>query len=260
MKPPTRPPKTPSRLPDSLRHNLNVYALAASAAGVSLLALVQPSEAKIVYTKTHQVIGWNGTYSLDLNHDGIIDFLIQESGSSGSLAFNLLYAKQALGNGVEGSGHSAAALRQGAQIGPGKQFLHGASGEDMASVNRTSMSGKTFLGGPWANVTNRYLGLKFQIDGKTHYGWARLSVRVKSSLQITATLTSYAYETIPNKPILAGQTAGKADDATAVPDWEVSNASDPGPPVSAPTSDIALPLSLGALAMGTQSVFFRRRP
>ena len=51
-----------------------------------------------------------------------------------------------------------------------------------------------------------YLGLKFQIKGKTHYGWARLNVEV-SKTTITATLTGYAYETIPNKPILAGKTS-----------------------------------------------------
>jgi len=41
----------------------------ASAAGVSLLALVQPSEAKIVYTKSHHVIGTNVICGLDL-HNG----------------------------------------------------------------------------------------------------------------------------------------------------------------------------------------------
>jgi hypothetical protein len=90
MKPLTQPPGTPSRLSDSLRHNLNPYALAASAAGVSLLALVQPSEAKIVYAKAHQVIGSNGVYPIDLNHDGVIDFLIQQERFLGS---NVLLAR-----------------------------------------------------------------------------------------------------------------------------------------------------------------------
>jgi hypothetical protein len=40
-----------------------------------MLALAQPSEAKIVYTETHQVIGTNGIYSLDFNHDGSSIFL-----------------------------------------------------------------------------------------------------------------------------------------------------------------------------------------
>jgi len=40
-------------LSSSLEHRLNSYALAASAAGVSFLALAQPAEAKIVYTPEH---------------------------------------------------------------------------------------------------------------------------------------------------------------------------------------------------------------
>ena len=47
--------------------------------------------------------------------------------------------------------------------------------------------------------------LKFKIKGKIHYGWARLSVDNFVN-DITATLTGYAYETIPNKPIIAGRT------------------------------------------------------
>jgi hypothetical protein len=53
---------TPASLPASLDQHLNLYALAAGAAGVSLLAFAQPSEAKIVYTPTHKVIGTNGLY------------------------------------------------------------------------------------------------------------------------------------------------------------------------------------------------------
>jgi len=57
---------------------------------------------------------------------------------------------------------------------------------------------------------DRYLGLRFSIKGKIHYGWARLNVKVAegSDFDITATLTGYAYETIPNKPIVAGKIKG----------------------------------------------------
>ncbi len=60
-------------------------------------------------------------------------------------------------------------------------------------------------------MTGRYLGLKFQIKGETHYGWARLnvSVRAQGGVNITATLTGYAYETIANKAIIAGKTKGE---------------------------------------------------
>jgi hypothetical protein len=51
-----RPARRPSQLPESLHKRLNAYALAASAAGVGLLALAQSAEAEIVYTKTHHVV------------------------------------------------------------------------------------------------------------------------------------------------------------------------------------------------------------
>jgi hypothetical protein len=75
MKPSLQPSRTPSKLSDSLRQQLNMYALAATAAGVGLLALAQLAEAKIIYTKTHHVIDdHNRYYYLDLNHDGKADF------------------------------------------------------------------------------------------------------------------------------------------------------------------------------------------
>jgi hypothetical protein len=62
--------------------------------------------------------------------------------------------------------------------------------------------------GEWGNdgkgLKNRYLGFRFAIKNKAHYGWARVSV---SEYPFAATLTGYAYETIPNKPIIAGKTA-----------------------------------------------------
>jgi hypothetical protein len=53
--------------------------------------------------------------------------------------------------------------------------------------------------GPWAHLKNRYLGLKFQTKGQTHFGWARLSTKIGFG-GATGILTGYAYETIPDKP------------------------------------------------------------
>src|SRR5271167_4822432 len=78
MKRPSAPRKT-AALPESIHHRLNMYALAASAAGAGMLALAQPAEAKIVYTPAHKEIAPNNTVSLDLNHDGKIDFSIHDS-------------------------------------------------------------------------------------------------------------------------------------------------------------------------------------
>jgi hypothetical protein len=57
-----------------------------------------------------------------------------------------------------------------------------------------------------------YLGLKFTIKGQVHYGWARLGY-ISANHPAKAKLTGYAYETIPNKPIVAGKTHGR-DEAT----------------------------------------------
>jgi hypothetical protein len=52
--------------------------------------------------------------------------------------------------------------------------------------------------------------LRFRIDGKTHFGWARFTIKAQAR-GVVATLTGYAYETVPNKPIIAGKTKGSDD-------------------------------------------------
>jgi len=55
--------------------------------------------------------------------------------------------------------------------------------------------------GQWQNISSRhFLGVKFLINGETHFGWLRFSM----ANAIGATLTGYAYETFANKPIIAG--------------------------------------------------------
>ena len=82
----------------------------------------------------------------------------------------------------------------------------------MAGVGFGGTSGKTIWSGRWANggkgLKNGYLGLKFVLNGKVHYGWARVSLTVKNNRFNTATLTGYAFETIPNKSIIIGKTQG----------------------------------------------------
>jgi hypothetical protein len=243
MKQTARISETPARLPGAVHQRLSAYALAASAAGVGVLALAQPAGARIVYTPTHQVIGKNGRYKLDLNHDKIADFvLVNTHGCNTDYCIDALSALPSQGNGVEGakgflSIPYASALQRGARIGPKAHF----SGRLMAS----SQSSQGTIG-KWLNVTNGYLGLKFTIKGKTHYGWARLTVKVLGRAFIKTTLSGYAYESRPNKPIIAGKTKA-SDDITRV---EGLNS----------TSSRALtgePSTLGQLAIGASGPSFR---
>jgi hypothetical protein len=95
-------PRTATKLPESLHHQLNMYALAAGAAGVSALALSSTSEAKIVYTPAHVLLQpTTPPFPLDLNHDGIVDFYLLHSFSHFS-GVHFLAACQLLGSYTRG--------------------------------------------------------------------------------------------------------------------------------------------------------------
>jgi hypothetical protein len=236
-----------------------MYVLAASAAGVGVLALAQPSQASVVYTPANQRVGANGVYNLDLNHDETVDFLIQQWNYGNWPSNNQLLADPAVGNGVLGKRITASALMAGASIGPNQDFIAGGNnGEVMLSITHFTTGGTSFVHGPWNNIRNRYLGLKFQIDGETHYGWARLSVQ-RTAYHFTVLLTGYAYETLPNTAIKAGQTTGDAADSSvnsSLPNFDEFDARalidkvlyDPGY------------ASLGDLALGARPAPARRQP
>ena len=236
------PSRMPANLPLSTQQRLNMYAVAASAAGVGLFTLSQPAQARVVYTPAHRVILGKHELSLDLNHDRIADFTISNhSFCTADVCGRTLLALPVGQNkvvGVKGIGGPfyASALKRGSRIGPKQPFsgmLMAASGTEYGTV------------GPWLNVDGRYLGLKFFIKGHVHYGWARFNVTAGGG-KITATLTGYAYETIPNKPIAAGKTKGP-DDASV----EESNAN-----LTMPTRE---PASLALLAMGSPGLSIWRR-
>jgi hypothetical protein len=210
---------------DSVNRQLNAYALVASAAGVSVLALARATEAKVVYTETHQVTHAHFPLYIDLNHDGIKDFLLRTTYYAGTSYFKLgldASGYRNINNAVAGrrfsrSGYffsAASALPAGARIGPKSKFPVQHPFMAVELFNRIHTSQYSDVG-PWVGkgkgVRNRYLGLKFVVHGKVHYGWARLSVTLGHHRQyddVSGTLTGYAYETIPNKAIIAGQTKG----------------------------------------------------
>jgi hypothetical protein len=224
-----------SKISESLNRQLNTYVKVASAAGVSVLALAGACEATVVYTETNQVTHTSYPLYIDLNHDGIKDFLVRTTFYAGTagLEVGLVacgYPPGNTNNVVAGrrfsrSGYfssAAFALPAGARIGPKGNF----------SVRFPFMAVELFNGvgsqysdlGPWAGkgkgVRDRYLGLKFVINGEVHYGWARLSVTLGHQRQfddVSGTLTGYAYESVPEKPIIAGQIVGP-DVITAQPE------------------------------------------
>jgi len=193
------------------------YAALAGASGVGILALVQPAEAEVVFTPAHQIIsGFNGPFLLDLNGDGIADFSFGTyfsstliSGKATLQVYGIAKTNQILG---ERRHHIAfaSALPPGVEVGPNAKFA--ASNTLMGGA--TFRAGHTSYFGPWAprggQRKDRFVGLKFVIDGQIHFGWARFNVRIRPPNKGTldAVLTGYAYETDVNTPIETGQTSG----------------------------------------------------
>lgn len=247
---PTREtPASKNCLPDSFQKLLNAYALTASAVGVGVLALAAPSDAEIIYTPAHVVIGAGGAhnYGLDLNADGATDFeFVARHGCDTDQCIYYLFVKPKPGNGMMGISQgnsfipSASALYRGAEIGKTQNFVR-----KIALMATFYEGGGGYSAhGPWANVKDRYLGLAFRVDGQIHFGWARLSVR-DERVKITAVLTGYAYETIPGKTIRAGQTSEQQETVRIVPE--------------APTEVFSSPASLGVLALGAPGLEAWRR-
>jgi hypothetical protein len=199
-------------LPESVNRRLNMYALAA---GVGALALAQPAEAKVVYTPAHKWLPLNHAFYLDLNHDGMNDFrfLLHSRVWSTGFSRSLVVEPQS-NNGVFGYPcsvacgsfvHVAVALPKGKRIGPERPFVHHTKAFMFYSGNGDAGS-RSF--GAWLNSGRvAYLGFRFAIKGEVHYGWARVG-NVDRGHSPKAELMGYAYETIPDKTIIAGKTKG----------------------------------------------------
>lgn len=195
-----------ARVAESLEPRANLYSLAATAAGVSMLALVQPADAKVVIT--NQNIPISGSLSLDLNHDGVPDLRFDKFNGEGTLS-NMSVGGYP-GAGIVEKGGYASALLRSAKIGPSAHFGSN-SGKRFFLIEQANCAGSSSFvtcsfDGKWGgNHPNRFLGIKFLINGKTHFGWVRVTVSTPVTIGgMTATITEYGYETIPNKRVLAG--------------------------------------------------------
>jgi hypothetical protein len=188
-----------STLNSRIDKRLLAYMTTAGAAGVSLLAMTQPANAKVVYTPANRAISFDGMH-IDINNDGIPDYGFHSYGlgNIGSgVIFPIKFNKMM---------NFAEPLASGVSVGPGANFRGGR--QEM--VGACFCSGTWDYNGPWLGVENGYMGFEFDIKGSAHFGWARFSVNATGS---EVTLTGYAYETVSLKPIVTGDTGSDADDA-----------------------------------------------
>ena len=200
-------------------------------------ALVTIAQAEIVYTPVNVNLPTNGYYAIDLNHDGTTDFTFQISRMFGICGLNrfpyhyTLKIQPSPAAGIVGGGAWVLALQSGVPIDVHQSFYS----DDglMYDVQQGSPCTRPHSYGYWVTAVHHYLGLEFQINGETHYGWAELSTNGTTDVN---TLYGFAYETIAFKPILTGQTSDSPDEPAM--DSGSAESKVPGPSAS-----VAPPLS-----------------
>jgi hypothetical protein len=152
-------------------------------------------DAQIIYTDIPDATP-NASYSLDLNNDGDVDFILYFGGSAGTAG--VLCSPQqnnAYAGNVVGSDYFAWALSSSANI-----------CDSLATWYGTNYPGTLGLGsstGYWPGAIDRYLALKLIVGTNTYYGWVRMGVVPTSS---SFTVKDYAYQSTSNACIQAGQT------------------------------------------------------
>lgn len=189
---------------------------------ITVLALLIPVAAEVVYTPVNASIPVGSYYNLDLNHDGLPDFTLRSQTLQDYCQFGDGYAwnltiTPAPGNAVVAStGYYAAALPLGTPVGPSANFLPTTA---LMSELVWGNCGSGFYG-QWINLPNRFLGLQFRLNGTNdiHYGWASLSevayVDRNGHLHASTILLGVAYETVAGQEILAGQTTDSPADGS----------------------------------------------
>ena len=186
--------------------------LAAYSAMAATMVATQADAQTIVYEDIDDVTIEIGDIVLvDVNGDGYDDFLFQATSSTGGVwSFGRVfgnvpsYSVGAVSNKVMGYSGAilpyGSALDAGALVSASADFLGDSSSNpgNVAFLN-SIYSGATY--GQFADVTDKYLGFSFDVDGNTHYGWMRLDGTVGP---VTLTIKDLAYNSTAGESIETG--------------------------------------------------------
>lgn len=182
----------------TLKKQIKAY----SALAGSMLAMINVSDAQIIYTNVDpDVTGTDdgATYSLDLNNDATVDFkILVNSQGQGTVKMS----GEALGdNAIAGSYNAGYGYKYPYALDlndviDADLYWNGGNGHTMASTGYFAGSY-----GHWFGETDKYMGLRLDIGGDNHYGWVRLDV---SDDAHTFVVKDYAYEATAEAQILAG--------------------------------------------------------
>ncbi|MFN0190351.1 MAG: T9SS type A sorting domain-containing protein [Bacteroidia bacterium] len=180
---------------------------------VTAMMFSASANAQIVYTDVNPDVTINtngGVYALDLNNDGITDFNITYSTAIFVGQTNRYINITPLGTNKVGNGlsvHYPSAL-------PLNTLIDSSSFYWSSNANQSLISRIWFqtphgqwvwqTRGNWNGASNKYVPLQLNLNSQKYYGWARLDAVTNA---VSFTVKDYAYNTIPNQLIRAGETS-----------------------------------------------------
>jgi hypothetical protein len=197
---------------ETFQNRLFKYSLAA---GATLIAGALPANAGIIYTAVSGTINSNGSslqYDLngDTNADVRFDLIIGSTSMS-------LTARGLSGAGIRANAGLAVAFTAGQPISGLATDFFSAPQTLAGAAYVPSVS--SIIGGNFANVGLRYVGVRFPIAAQPHFGWFRVNASSITSSSGTLDVTGMAYETCASEPINAGAESGGAScGAAGVPE------------------------------------------
>jgi|GEM_PF-4371501 len=236
-------PRESANLAEPLVRHLNAYRLAASAAGVAMLACTTPANASPVCGTLTLTFSATETFAFNPAHQKVAPFNIAQtynelSSHTNSRIIRAFFtpntpdAKPLLN-----ANKFPAYVASGANIGPGGHFGTAKSYGLLFQYNYSNR-----IKGPFSSGQVGYVGFEFTESAQTHYGWVRVQmVRGGFRNYPSLTVSEYGYESSPNTAIAADNCVAAA--ASAKP-----------ASTKAPGS-----ASLGLLASGAQGISAWRR-
>ena len=177
---------------------------------VAALATTLSSRGEIIYVNgpAFQI----GSQGVDFDGDGAIECLFSSGGMicTADIPSSACYWPFYVGSGaasqliVAGSDASVLPLATGIASAPpsGANWSAPSSGANLVIYLSSPRNGTSEWVGPLAAAGAGYLGVRFQAADGLHYGWIR--VRMQQPLEFLPVVVDWAYETTPDKPILAG--------------------------------------------------------
>jgi hypothetical protein len=151
----------------------------------------------------------SATDSIDINNDGLFDLKLSVGGSSsgfihGSTVSGFVKATPLNGSSIISNSYEHPAhLYRNDNI-KSNSYWSTTANQILESVSHAPKQIGNTVSGSWTPPIDGFLGIKIVSGGQTYYGWIRLNVTINLPTA-SCIYKEFAYDSIPNQPILAGQ-------------------------------------------------------